>query len=60
MTLPFEGEKLPSEKDEEVCPHSHLKISTLKKIGHVIKKVGKAAGEVAIEVALQNLGAFKQ
>lgn len=57
---PFEcGPNLP-EDDKAVCPHSHLRIRTLKLIGHSIAKVGKEVAEAAIITALQNVGAFKQ
>lgn len=59
---PFECGQLPSEQeaDNAVCPHSHLRIRTLKLIGHTIAKVGKEVAESAIIAALQNVGAFKQ
>jgi hypothetical protein len=44
----------------EVCPHSHLPFGFLKKIGKAVEKVGGAAVETALTIALSNLGAFSE
>lgn len=46
--------------DKATCPHSHLPIRFLKKIGKAAEKVGKEAVETALTVALSNLGAFSE
>lgn len=44
----------------EKCPHSHLHIGFLKKIGKAVEKVGGEAVEGALTVALSGLGAFSE
>ena len=44
---------------EEKCPHSHLPIRVLKKIGQAVKQVGPVIVETALTAALSDLGAFQ-
>jgi hypothetical protein len=44
----------------EKCPHSHLHIGFLKKIGHAVEKVGAETVEAALTVALSGTGAFSE
>jgi len=43
-----------------ICPHSHLNISFLKKLGHVVKKVGPTAVEIVLTAAFKDLGASQK
>lgn len=45
---------------KQLCPHSHLPIELLKKIGKAVETVGAATVETALTIALSNLGAFSE
>jgi len=54
------GSGQETEKDDDKCPHSHLSIGFLKKIGKAVEKAGGEAVEATLTVALSNLGAFSE
>jgi hypothetical protein len=47
-------------KPEAKCPHSHLPIAFLKKIGKAVEMAGEDAVKTAVSAALGNLGAFSE
>jgi len=49
-----------SQVSETFCPHSHLPIRVLKKIGKAVEKVGAGTIETALTVALSSFGAFSE
>lgn len=49
-----------STSSSETCPHSHLHVNFLKKIGKAVEAVGKETVETALTVALSGLGAFSE
>jgi len=58
MSDPTSAVPTASPQPTEKCPHSHLSIGFLKKIGKAVEKAGETAVETTISVALSNLGAF--
>jgi hypothetical protein len=51
---------MPQPQPKQLCPHSHLPIDLLKKIGKAVEKVGTETVETALTIALSNLGAFSE
>lgn len=43
---------------KQLCPHSHLPIDLLKKIGKTVERIGISAVETTITIALSGTGAF--
>lgn len=41
---------------DEKCPHSHLHVNFLKKIGKAVEKAGVETVETAIDIALASAG----
>ena len=54
-----EQQEPTSGENSGVCPHSHLNISFLKKLGEVVKKVGPTVVETVLGAAFKDLGAFQ-